>query len=103
LQLRQLGYKHSTRAIDYLLTSFPFSIRANFSLSLETTMKPPYPAPVTEWHNDTYDAINPQRPELSQAGKIVVITGAGSGIGREIAHAFAEAGASSMHILGRTK
>lgn len=65
-------------------------------------MKPPYPAPVTEWHNDTYDAINPNRPELSQAGRKIVITGAGSGIGREIAHAFAEAGAGRIHILGRT-
>jgi NADP-dependent 3-hydroxy acid dehydrogenase YdfG len=66
-------------------------------------MQPPFPAPVTEWHNDTYDAINPSRPELSQAGKNIIITGAGSGIGREIAHAFAEAGADSIHILGRTK
>jgi NADP-dependent 3-hydroxy acid dehydrogenase YdfG len=66
-------------------------------------MKPPYPAPVTEWHNDTYDAIDPKRPELSQTGKKIVITGAGSGIGREVAHAFAEAGADSIHILGRTK
>ncbi|KAN0102179.1 NAD(P)-binding protein [Hyaloscypha variabilis] len=66
-------------------------------------MKPPYPAPVTEWHNDTYDAINPKRPELSQDGRTIVITGAGSGIGREIAHAFAEAGAESIHILGRRK
>jgi NADP-dependent 3-hydroxy acid dehydrogenase YdfG len=66
-------------------------------------MKPPYPAPVTEWHNDTYDAINPTRPELSQAGKTIVITGAGSGIGREVANAFAEAGAHSIHILGRTQ
>ena len=66
-------------------------------------MKPPFPAPVTEWHNDTYDAINPKRPELSQAGKNVVITGAGSGIGREIAHAFAEARADTIHIIGRTK
>jgi NADP-dependent 3-hydroxy acid dehydrogenase YdfG len=66
-------------------------------------MQPPYPAPVTEWHNDTYDAINPKRPELSQAGKTVVITGAGQGIGREIAGAFAEAGASNIHVLGRTK
>lgn len=65
-------------------------------------MQPPYPAPVTEWHNDTYDAINPNRAELSQAGKAIVITGAGSGIGQEIANAFAKAGASSIHILGRT-
>lgn len=55
-------------------------------------MKPPFPAPVTGQHNDTYAEINPSRPELSQAGKIIVITGAGSGIGREIAHAFTVAG-----------
>lgn len=66
-------------------------------------MQPPYPAPVTEWHNDTYDAIHPQRPELSQAGKTVVVTGAGSGIGREVVNAFALAGARAIHILGRTK
>ncbi|KIW28752.1 uncharacterized protein PV07_04626 [Cladophialophora immunda] len=65
-------------------------------------MRPPYPAPVTEWHNDTYDAISPTRPELSQAGKVVVVTGAGSGIGREVVAAFAQAGASTIHILGRT-
>jgi NADP-dependent 3-hydroxy acid dehydrogenase YdfG len=66
-------------------------------------MQPPYPAPVTEWHNDTYDAINPKRPELSQAGKTIVVTGAGQGIGREIVKAYAEAGANIIHILGRTK
>jgi NADP-dependent 3-hydroxy acid dehydrogenase YdfG len=66
-------------------------------------MQPPFPAPVTEWHNDTYDAIHPTRPELSQTGKTIVITGAGAGIGREVAAAFAQAGASIIHILGRTK
>jgi NADP-dependent 3-hydroxy acid dehydrogenase YdfG len=66
-------------------------------------MEPPFPAPVTKWHNDTYDAIDPKRPELSMAGKIVVITGAGAGIGRETVRAFASAGATSIHILGRTE
>jgi len=66
-------------------------------------MQPPYPAPVTEWHNETYDAIDPKRPELSQAGKTIVITGAGQGIGREVVDAFAQAGAVTIHILGRTK
>jgi len=65
-------------------------------------MKPPFPAPVTEWHNDTYDAINPTRPELSQAGKVIVITGGGQGIGRETVDAYAQAGATDIHILGRT-
>jgi NAD(P)-dependent dehydrogenase (short-subunit alcohol dehydrogenase family) len=66
-------------------------------------MKPPYPAPVDEWHVDTYDAINPTRPELSQAGKVIVITGAGQGIGRETVDAYAQAGATTFHILGRTQ
>lgn len=66
-------------------------------------MKPPFPAPVSEWHNDTYEAINPTRPELSQAGKVIVITGAGQGIGREVVDAYAQAGATTLHILGRTQ
>ncbi|KAF1960376.1 hypothetical protein CC80DRAFT_523451 [Byssothecium circinans] len=39
-------------------------------------MQPPVPSPVPTWHNDTYPAINPAAPELSQAGKTVIITGA---------------------------
>jgi hypothetical protein len=39
-------------------------------------MQPPFPAPVSNWHNDTYDAISPSRPELSVAGKTIVIIGA---------------------------
>jgi NADP-dependent 3-hydroxy acid dehydrogenase YdfG len=66
-------------------------------------MIPPYPAPVSEWHNDTYDAINPKLPQLSQASKTIVITGAGQGIGREVVDAFAQAGATTIHILGRTR
>lgn len=66
-------------------------------------MLPPYPAPVSEWHNDTYDAISPTRKELSQRGKTIVITEASQGIGREVAKAFAHAEAKSIHILGRTK
>ncbi|KAF2664272.1 NAD(P)-binding protein [Microthyrium microscopicum] len=65
-------------------------------------MQPPFPAPVTEWHRDTYDAINPTRPELSQKGKTIVITGGGQGIGRETIDAFAQAGATNIHITGRT-
>jgi hypothetical protein len=33
-------------------------------------------------HRDIYPAIDPTRPELSQAGKVVVITGASRGLGR---------------------
>jgi len=66
-------------------------------------MQPPFPAPVSEWHNDTYDAINPSKASLSMAGKTIIITGGGTGIGRETVRTFAAAGAASIHILGRTQ
>ncbi|RYP16014.1 hypothetical protein DL767_010243 [Monosporascus sp. MG133] len=66
-------------------------------------MQPPFPCPTATWHNDTYERISPFRPELSAAGKTVVIVGAGSGIGRETALAFATAGAAHVALLGRTE
>ena len=59
------------------------------------------PAPVAEWHNDTYASISPSRPELSAKGKRIVVTGGGAGIGAEIVRSFAEAGATQIAILGR--
>lgn len=35
-------------------------------------------------HRDVYPAIDPKSPALSQKGKIVVISGASSGIGAEV-------------------
>ncbi|KAH7136745.1 hypothetical protein B0J13DRAFT_506380 [Dactylonectria estremocensis] len=52
-------------------------------------------------HNGPYDAISPLRPELSQAGKTVLICGGSTGIGHAIARNFCEAGASKLVILGR--
>ncbi|RAH86760.1 oxidoreductase [Aspergillus japonicus CBS 114.51] len=65
-----------------------------------------YPKPVSftkEWHSKPYPFISPSRPELSAAGKNVVITGGGSGIGNAIAVAFAQANAKSVSILGRRR
>ncbi|KAI1268953.1 NAD(P)-binding protein [Xylariaceae sp. FL1019] len=52
-------------------------------------------------HNNSYPAISPKRPELSQAGKTVLITGGGSGIGYGIARGFVRASAAKVIILGR--
>ncbi|KAK1977130.1 short chain dehydrogenase [Colletotrichum cereale] len=66
-------------------------------------MQPPLPSVTPTWRNDTYDAISPSRPELSAAGKTVIVVGAGGGIGRETALAFASAGATRVILLGRTE
>ncbi|MCJ1285965.1 hypothetical protein MMC26_005307 [Xylographa opegraphella] len=65
-------------------------------------MKAPFPSYTAEWHQNTYATIDPQRPELSAKGKSIIVTGAGSGIGRATVIAFAVAGASRFALLGRT-
>ncbi|GAW05383.1 short-chain dehydrogenase reductase [Lentinula edodes] len=52
-------------------------------------------------HHDTYPAISPTKPSLSQTGRAVLITGGSGGIGFEIAQSFAKAGASKIIIVGR--
>ncbi|KAJ5669800.1 hypothetical protein N7462_010870 [Penicillium macrosclerotiorum] len=66
-------------------------------------MDPPLPSLTSVWHNGAYPAISPSRPELSAAGKTVIITGAGSGIGRAAAQAFDSAGAARIVLIGRNK
>lgn len=48
-----------------------------------------------------YDSISPTRPELSQAGRTVLITGGASGIGYFTAQAFIRADAATVVIVGR--
>jgi FlaA1/EpsC-like NDP-sugar epimerase len=52
-------------------------------------------------HRVTYDAISPTRTELSQAGRSVLITGGGTGVGFSMAQAFVRASASTIIIVGR--
>lgn len=60
---------------------------------------PPY---TKTFHQASYAGIDPSRPELSTAGKVVVITGGGGGIGARIVHAFAKSGCTKIGIVGRT-
>lgn len=52
-------------------------------------------------HHDTYPDIDPTQAKLSAAGKHVLITGGGTGIGKSIATSFAQAGAASVAIVSR--
>jgi short-subunit dehydrogenase involved in D-alanine esterification of teichoic acids len=62
-----------------------------------------FPSPTKTYHTSAYPAINPYLPSLSSEGKNVVITGGGSGIGSEITRAFAQSGAATIALLGRTE
>ncbi|KAF1364433.1 putative oxidoreductase ucpA [Lizonia empirigonia] len=54
-------------------------------------------------HNDIYPAIDAtQNQKLKQSGKVILITGAGRGIGRAIALQYARADAATLILCART-
>lgn len=57
--------------------------------------------PTETYHKKPYPAIDPNRPELSQNGRTVLITGGATGIGFAIARAFVAASASRIILVGR--
>ncbi|KAH6954113.1 hypothetical protein HG530_015867 [Fusarium avenaceum] len=64
-------------------------------------LSPPHRSFTNKVHHNPYPFISPDRSELSAAGKHVLVTGGGSGIGKAISTAFAQAGAASISIIGR--
>ncbi|KAL6900070.1 hypothetical protein GGI43DRAFT_406229 [Trichoderma evansii] len=61
----------------------------------------PKPDAVKTVHKTPYDAISPLRPELSQKGRVVYVTGASAGIGLAICHSFGLAEAATVILTGR--
>lgn len=59
---------------------------------------PPYTKTI---HRSVYPAIDPTNPANSAAGKVVLVTGGGAGLGKYIAEAYNKAGAKAIAILGR--
>ena len=55
----------------------------------------------TTIHRESYPAISPSKPELSQAGRVVLIPGGGTGVGFATARSFVRASAKTIIILGR--
>jgi NADP-dependent 3-hydroxy acid dehydrogenase YdfG len=52
-------------------------------------------------HRSPYELILPENPANSQKGKIIVITGAGQGLGQASANVWARAGALGIVLAGR--
>jgi NAD(P)-dependent dehydrogenase (short-subunit alcohol dehydrogenase family) len=59
------------------------------------------PDGIKTFHTKPYPLLDVTRPELSTAGKVVLITGGGSGLGLVFAEHFAKAGSKTIAITGR--
>ncbi|KAE9369802.1 NAD(P)-binding protein [Stipitochalara longipes BDJ] len=61
------------------------------------------PAFTKTCHDSPYPKISPSKPTLSAKGKVIIVTGGGTGIGKATAAAFIEAEAQAVILIGRTE
>ncbi|KAM7197911.1 putative short chain dehydrogenase [Naviculisporaceae sp. PSN 640] len=99
-------YKRREVSIDHGYSSPLGLLDHNFSIrsALPVTMleSPTRVSPLPLVHKDTYPSLSAShKPSLSQAGKTVLITGGGAGVGFFIARQFAKAGSSRIILVGR--
>jgi hypothetical protein len=92
-------------------TPFPLSFLSPLTLTLTPTHTPistTNRSPLRRRNNTTkksiYPAIDPEPHYAARtySGKVVLVTGASRGVGRETALQYARAGASGVAIVGRT-
>jgi hypothetical protein len=60
-----------------------------------------FPSPTAKYNSTPMSVTDPTRADLSAAGKVILIKGAGTGIGAAVAKAFATAGAKDIFLTGR--
>lgn len=72
----------------------PEQLGALFRAAYETNVTDPY-------HRNSYPAIAPSNPKLSQAGRTVLIPGGGTNVGFGISKAFVQAKADTLIIVAR--
>jgi NAD(P)-dependent dehydrogenase (short-subunit alcohol dehydrogenase family) len=93
-------YKSCSLFKHFIIISKTTHLNSLAPYSSHPTMSPQY-SPTTKFHKTTYPSLDPTLPALSAAGKTIVITGGGTGIGAETAKYFAKAGAARIALLGR--